>query len=341
MHVIKAKNIADAYHGMAHTVLSQGVHQENGTTEVKNVLIEVDNPMQNTYVPNRDMKLKWGLPVAYMIGELLWSGKGDNSLAYIAQFSKFWNHLSEDGKTVNSAYGYIATKKFGFNQIDKMVEELKRDPNSRRCTLNINVPRTPGTPDICTTKDEWCTMYLQFALNDDKTKVDMTAVMRSNDIWFGFPTDYTYFLFIQYLVARGLGLEVGSYTHMANSLHVYDNHLEDLQRHITDWNNPNQKYKNWTIDYDMLLSSHTESAMCRTRNTILDVLYEEFKPENALDSYNRAFKTELKENTDEVNLFTRKALMTRCEDLGVLRASSVGNEYETLSSTRMYTPPKF
>lgn len=333
MHTIKAKNIADGYHAMVTALMTDGV-KRGETRELTNVMIKIEEPFQNTYVPNRDLKLKWGLPVSYMLAELLWSGSGDNSLDYIAQFSKFWNHLSEDGKTVNSAYGYIAMKKFGFSQIDAIIDELKKNPNSRRATLKINVPRTPGTPSISDTLDEWCTMYLQFQISDDN-RLDMTGAMRSNDVWFGFPIDYTYFLYIQYTIAKALGIKTGSYTHIANSLHVYDNHYDDLVRHMKDWKPNSTEYNNYTLDYGVLSSNHVE-GMGRTHQTTLEVLYEEFKPEASIKAFNVAHNTEYTERTPEIDQFTRKRLMERAKELDILVPSQIGEAKETISPVMYY-----
>ena len=46
--------------------------------------------------------------------------------------------------------------------------------------------------------------------------------MRSNDLWSGFPYDIFQFTCIQILLAMKLGVELGTYTHIADSLHMYE-----------------------------------------------------------------------------------------------------------------------
>jgi thymidylate synthase len=46
--------------------------------------------------------------------------------------------------------------------------------------------------------------------------------MRSNDAFMGLPHDVFAFTFIQELVARSLGVELGIYRHLVGSLHLYD-----------------------------------------------------------------------------------------------------------------------
>ena len=50
----------------------------------------------------------------------------------------------------------------------------------------------------------------------------MVVHMRSNDAFLGLSHDIFAFTFIQELVARSLGLKLGTYKHMVGSLHIYD-----------------------------------------------------------------------------------------------------------------------
>ena len=127
-----------------------------------------------------------------------------------------WNKLSDDGKTANSAYGYILQEKHGFNQIEKIIELLNTDPYSRRAVMNINVPNE----HVIETKDEPCTVCLDYQIRNGK--LHCTCVMRSNDVNFGLRNDLGYFITLQKYIAMRLGVPVGSYTHFAMSIHFYD-----------------------------------------------------------------------------------------------------------------------
>lgn len=153
---------------------------------------------------------------SYLCGELLWYFNGMNSMEFISRFSKFWTHISDDGKTSNSAYGYLIQKAFGFDQIETVINLLKHDPNSRRAVINLNTPHK----GVLITKDEPCTIALQFMIR--KGNLNCTAIMRSNDIWFGTPYDVAFFTELQKYIAQRLGVGYGWYTHFATSLHLYD-----------------------------------------------------------------------------------------------------------------------
>lgn len=173
-----------------------------------------------------------GISPSYLFGELLWYFQGDNSLKFISKFSPFWCKISDDSETCNSAYGYLIQKAHGFDQIEKVVHILKNDPLSRRAKININVPNYL----VDSTKDEPCTMSVHFLIR--KNKLDCTVVMRSNDIWLGFPYDVAFFTELQKCIAGMLGIGYGWYTHFVVSLHMYDRNAEKISEIV---NNPISK----------------------------------------------------------------------------------------------------
>lgn len=157
------------------------------------------------------------LSIKYGIGELLWYLSGSNSLDDIKQYSSAWNNLSDDGKTVNSAYGHRIQRRYGFDQWAYIRALLERDPNTRQAVIHIK------DADPTPTKDMPCTVCLQFFIRDKA--LHMTVYMRSNDIWMGFPYDVFCFTSFQCLMAMQLGVDVGEYTHIAGSLHLYERNL--------------------------------------------------------------------------------------------------------------------
>ena len=93
--------------------------------------------------------------------------------------------------------------------------------NSRQAVIHIKMPRnTIENP----TNDLNCTVCLQFIVRDGK--LYCTTYMRSNDLWLGFPYDVFQFTCIQIRMAMELGLDIGSYTHIAGSLHIYERDFE-------------------------------------------------------------------------------------------------------------------
>jgi len=73
-------------------------------------------------------------------------------------------------------------------------------------------------------KDTPCTYAVQFTVLNNK--LEMSVVMRSNDLWFGFCNDQYCFASLQQLVAERVNLNVGSYYHFAHNFHLYNNKLK-------------------------------------------------------------------------------------------------------------------
>lgn len=162
------------------------------------------------------------LPMRYAVGELLWYLSGNNRLEAIEPFSKVWERMSDDGETVNSNYGEKILSHFGFNQWEYVEKTLRADPLSRQAVIHIREPKDfINNP----TKDMPCTLTLQFLLRDNE--LHLTVNMRSNDIWTGFPYDCFNFCAFQNLMAMRLGVGVGTYTHIAGSLHLYKRNLQE------------------------------------------------------------------------------------------------------------------
>lgn len=189
---------------------------------------ELDNVKIVLKDVNKNIVSVRGISPSYLFGELLWYFNGDRSLEFISNFSKFWNNISDDGQTCNSAYGWRIKNMCEFDQIEKVIELLQKDPESRRAKININTPNR----DVIETKDEPCTMSIHFMVR--RNKLECTAIMRSNDIWFGFPYDVAYFTTLQKYIATRLGIECGWYTHYAVSLHMYDRDAEKIAAIVDD-----------------------------------------------------------------------------------------------------------
>ncbi len=176
----------------------------------------------------------------FAVGELCWYIRGDKDLETMRYYNKRMAQFSDDGYTINSAYGNRIFKtrwtakppmpnSYGFSQFDLVVEELKRDPDSRRAVMHINEPGDLLRAVEQGSKDVPCTMSLQLLIRD--RKLHMHALMRSNDVVWGMPYDVFSFtclqeLFLYKLQEAGVPVDdLGSYHHTAGSLHVYDTHF--------------------------------------------------------------------------------------------------------------------
>lgn len=203
--------------------------------EVINAITEIEDP---TRCILRSPIRK--LPMRYMVGELLWYLSGNPELKAIQLYTSAWDRMSDGGVTVNSNYGdriQHALCEFSGDTFDqlKMVEKmLTEHPESRQAVIHIkqarNLVKYP-------TKDVNCTVCLQFFIREGK--LFMTTYMRSNDLWMGFPNDVFQFTAIQIYLAMRLGVQLGTYTHIAGSLHLYDRDYQTSLKNIEDISSKN------------------------------------------------------------------------------------------------------
>lgn len=231
---IRGKDIDEVWEQWFHTITrSDEIAKENSRDgavvgEVLNAVTIIDDPTRCIL----KSKIR-NLPMRYMVGELLWYLSGNPDLKAIQLYTSAWDRMSDDGVTVNSNYGYriqhIKDECSGcdFDQL-KMVEEmLRKDPASRQAVIHIKQARDLM---LCPTSDVNCTVCLQFFVRGGK--LYMTTYMRSNDLWMGFPNDVFQFTAIQVYLAMRLGYQLGSYTHIAGSLHLYERDAKKAMENI-------------------------------------------------------------------------------------------------------------
>jgi len=208
MKIIEGVTIQEVYQNLIEELKKQEI--VGNTKEINNCCLVVHSPsIKDFYLPYRKVSEK------YLREELKWYYSADNSCHTIGQYAKMWLDLSDDGETNNSAYGYILFKKYGYNQVEQIIELLKKDKNSRRAVLNISDP----TLNKITTKDMQCTMSIQFLIRNNR--LEETVYMRSNDVYFGLPYDYFFFVSLGQYIAKCLNLNLGLYTHHSTSMHLY------------------------------------------------------------------------------------------------------------------------
>lgn len=230
----KFNGIDEAYRRACHDLIVEG-KKVRGTKELENYCFQLTN-LENNIINIRNISK------SYLLGEMLWYATGRNDVAFIQHFANLWARISDDGVTSNSAYGHILFNRHGFNQVEKIIDLLKIDRDSRRAVLNFNVPNEK----VIETNDEPCTICLDFLIRDNK--LNCTCVMRSNDIWYGLPYDVAFFTELQKYIARRVGAEYGTYTHHAISLHVYERNYKDIEE-VTD----RKAETKISVNYEMLV----------------------------------------------------------------------------------------
>lgn len=213
MNFIEANTATEAFEYWFNILNSQNLNatsRDGGVKgEVLNAITVIKDPTRG--IVQSDIRK---MPMRYAVGELIWYLSGNPSLKAIQNYTKAWDRMSDDGVVVNSNYGWCINHKYGFNQWEYVKSLLAADKNTRQAVLHIK------TADDNPSKDVNCTVCLQFLLRENK--LHATVYMRSNDIWMGFPYDVFSFTALQVKMAMELGVDIGTYTHIAGSLHLYE-----------------------------------------------------------------------------------------------------------------------
>lgn len=191
------------------------------TKELVGALIRVDDPRARLSIASIRSQL------FSCLGELFWYLGGSGDLSHIEYYVRAYSDESSDGRTVPSAYGPRLYHMNGVNQLNSIVELLRANPTSRRAVIQLFDAR-----DLFLDVSPPCTCFLQFLIRGGRLHAFVS--MRSNDAYLGLPHDMFAFTMIQELLARELGLELGTYSHAVGSMHLYAKHETYAQRYLDE-----------------------------------------------------------------------------------------------------------
>jgi thymidylate synthase len=213
MEFINAQEAFEFYYNL---ILEHG-KPLNNTKFIQNEGFYILNPIDNKI--NTEFR-NWKNSYAQL--EWDWYLSANRDVSEIKKQAKIWDKMHNGDNLVNSNYGYQWSRN---NQLQFIIDELTQNPNSRRAVITIY----DGKDHELHSLDTPCTLNIVFNITDDK--LNMSVLMRSNDLWFGFCNDQYCFSKLQELIALKLNLEIGWYYHFANNLHLYDKHFDSLINH--------------------------------------------------------------------------------------------------------------
>ena len=190
-------------------IINQGQDVEvNGkpTKELLDVATVIDEPRRRVHVvPGRRANPFLALSEAlHILG-------GRHDVASLLPYNKRIVDFSDDGVNLYGAYG-----KRTASQIPQILDRLRADPHDRRAILSIW--RVDDL--IADTVDPPCNDIVAFKLREDR--LHMTIFNRSNDLHWGlYAVNLPTFSILQEYLAARLQVQLGTQTHISNSLHIY------------------------------------------------------------------------------------------------------------------------
>ena len=227
MHIFKGKSADDAWCKASARFGVEGVASHSNsrageTKELLHTILSVSEP-RNRWVASRRPTIN----PAFALAEVIWIMRGCRDAKFLTFFNSSLPKFVGNGRTYHGAYGHRLRSRFSLDQLDQAYNVLLHNPNSRQVVLQIwsvedDFPRRSGKPAA---KDVPCNVSSLLKVRDGRLM--WTQIMRSNDLHRGTPYNFIQFTTLQEVIAGWLGLEMGEYVHVADSLHVYQSDLAD------------------------------------------------------------------------------------------------------------------
>ena len=208
------ENASEAFDYFLDKLRTDGVNFDN-TKALFNVGFTIENPLDNA-IHNEERKFN----LTYAEAEWKWYLSGDPRISKLGEIygkiPPIWVKMADANGEVNSNYGYQWGR---HNQLSRVIKLLKAHKSTRQASISIY----DGKEIESYINDTPCTYAINFTILDNK--LNMSVMMRSNDIWYGFCNDQYCFSILQKLVADELSIDVGTYFHFVNNLHIYNDKL--------------------------------------------------------------------------------------------------------------------
>lgn len=201
-----------------------------------------------------------------IVGELLWFLSGDTNANTLKEKygCTIWDEWADDSGELWKIYGHqwrnfgelwlcdneseeYCLVESGFDQISWLISEIKSKPTSRRLYVTASNPQDKEKQALDT-----CHNYFQVFVEGGK--LNMYFQMRSTDTFLGLPYNIASYAVLAHLLALETGYEVGELVYSGVVVHLYKNHLEqvELQSSREAFNFPQLKInKKPFFDYEL------------------------------------------------------------------------------------------
>jgi thymidylate synthase len=253
------------YHALLRDILENGELKDDrtsvGTYSVFGRQLRFD--LRTGFPAITTKKLAWKA----VVGELLWFIEGSSSERRLAEIthgnaegkvtiwtpnamSPYWKHKANFEGDLGRVYGvqwrhwnvYSTEKDMGpahkggtrlavdrteIDQLAKLIEGLKQDPNGRRHILsawNVSELDQMALPP--------CHVMSQFYVNKNK-ELSCHMYQRSVDSFLGLPFNIASYALLTHLLAHHCGFKVGELVISTGDTHIYKDHVEQVKEQLT------------------------------------------------------------------------------------------------------------
>jgi thymidylate synthase len=170
--------------------------------------------------------------VKSIIHELLWFLRGDTNVKSLNESGvTIWDEWADAEGNLGRVYGaqwtdWRSPDGRSINQIDSVIEEINKNPDSRRLIVTA---WNPG--EIQTMALPPCHSLFQFYVSEGELSCQL--YQRSADFFLGVPFNIASYALLTMMVAQVCGLKPGEFVHTFGDLHLYNNHVEQAKLQLT------------------------------------------------------------------------------------------------------------
>jgi len=167
-----------------------------------------------------------------IIHELLWFLSGDTNIKYLKENGvSIWDEWADENGDLGPVYGYQwrswpTADGRHIDQISQVIDQLKNNPDSRRIIVsgwNVGELENMALPP--------CHAFFQFYVADGKLSCQL--YQRSADTFLGVPFNIASYSLLVHMLAQQCDLEVGDFVWTGGDVHIYSNHLEQVDLQLT------------------------------------------------------------------------------------------------------------
>jgi thymidylate synthase len=218
------------YHDLMARILDEGVRKSDrtgtGTVSVFGHQMRFDLSQGFPLVTTKKLHLK------SIIHELIWFLAGDTNIKYLKDHGVgIWDEWADTDGNLGPVYGkqwrsWAKPDGGSVDQISWLVNELKRNPDSRRLIISAWNPAEIEQMALAP-----CHCLFQFYVAEGKLSCQL--YQRSADVFLGVPFNIASYALLTHMLAQVCGLQPGDFVHTLGDAHLYSNHLDQARLQLS------------------------------------------------------------------------------------------------------------
>ena len=168
-----------------------------------------------------------------IIHELLWFLKGDTNIKYLKDNKvTIWDEWADENGNLGPVYGeqwrkWKTADGLNIDQIKELIKNIKENPNSRR---HIVSAWNPGELNKMALPP--CHAFFQLYVDTESKELSCQLYQRSADLFLGVPFNIASYSLLTMMIAQVCSLKPGEFVHTFGDLHIYSNHIEQVNTQL-------------------------------------------------------------------------------------------------------------